>query len=148
MLFASITLLRLDWHLLTFLTSHFQYKKAGFFYLIHYWMQVSTRNWLHTGGINIELRCLEKAWNFQRFLYSQSGLHQWLTWRLLKVNCKMHFLSPYSYFSPCYFISHHSLFLFRWFTKVDALSLQRVIITKLKIWTLQTWFLKTGTSVL
>ena len=34
-----------------------------------------------------------------------------------------HFLSPYSYFSSCYFISHHSLFLFRWFTKVDALSL-------------------------
>ena len=89
MLFASITLLGLDWHLLTFLTPHFQYKKAGFFYLIHYWMQASTRNWLHTGGINIKLRCLEKAWNFQRFLYSQSGLHQWLTWRLLKVNCKM-----------------------------------------------------------
>ena len=89
MLFASITLLGLDWHLLTFLTPHFQYKKAGFFYLIHYWMQVSTRNWLHTGGINTELRCLEKAWNFQRFLYSQSGLHQWLTWSLLKVNCKM-----------------------------------------------------------
>ena len=89
MLFASITLLGLDWHLLTFLTSHFQYKKAGFFYLIHYWMQVSTRNWWHTESINIELRCLEKAWNFQRFLYSQSALHRWLTWRLLRVTCKM-----------------------------------------------------------
>ena len=34
-----------------------------------------------------------------------------------------HFLYLYSYFSPCYLISHHSLFIFRWFTKVDALSL-------------------------
>ena len=42
-----------------------------------------------------------------------------------------HFLSVYSYFSPCYLIFHHSLFLFRWFTTVDALSLQCVNITKL-----------------
>ena len=42
-----------------------------------------------------------------------------------------HFLSLYSYFSPCYLIFHHSLFLFRWFTTVDALSLQCVNITKL-----------------
>ena len=40
MLFVSITLLGLDWHLLTLLAFHFQHKKAGFFYLIHYWMQV------------------------------------------------------------------------------------------------------------
>ena len=67
----------------------FSIQKAGFFHLIHYWMQVSTRNWWHTESINIELRCLEKAWNFQRFLYSQSALHRWLTWRLLRVSCKM-----------------------------------------------------------
>ena len=59
-----------------------------------------------------------------------------------------HFLSLYSYFSPCYLISHHSLFLFRWFTTVDALSLQCVNITKLKTWTQQTWFSKEGTLVL
>ena len=33
------------------------------------------------------------------------------------------FLSLYSYFSPCYLISHHSLFLLRWLTTVEALSL-------------------------
>ena len=34
-----------------------------------------------------------------------------------------HFLSLYSYFSPCYHIFRHSLFLFRWFTTADVLSL-------------------------
>ena len=33
-----------------------------------------------------------------------------------------HFLPLYSCFSPCYLISYHSLFVFRWFTTVDALS--------------------------
>ena len=43
-----------------------------------------------------------------------------------------HFLSLYSYFSPCYLIFHHSLLPFRWFTIADALSLKRVVMTKLK----------------
>ena len=34
-----------------------------------------------------------------------------------------HLLSLCSYFSPCYIIFRHSLFLFRWFTTADALSL-------------------------
>ena len=105
----------------------------------------STRNLWHTERINIELRCLEEAWNIQRFLYSQSGLHRWLTWRLVKVielQNANHLLSLCSYFSPCNLISHHSLFLFRWFTTVDSLSLQRVAMTKLKTWTQQKRSLK------
>ena len=105
----------------------------------------STRNLWHTERINIELRCLEEAWNFQCFLYSQSGLHRWLTWRLVKVielQNANHLLSLCSYFSPCNLISHHSLFLFRWFTTVDSLSLQRVAMTKLKTWTQQKRSLK------
>ena len=49
----------------------FSIQKAGFFHLIHYWMQMSTRNWWHTERINIELRCHEKACNvsYIRSLY-------------------------------------------------------------------------------
>ena len=37
-------------------------------------------------------------------------------------------LSLYSYFSPCCLIFRYSLFLFRWFTTVDALSLWTCIL--------------------
>ena len=57
------------------------------------WCRWSTRILWHAESNNIELRCLEEAWNFQRFLYSQSGLHWWLTWRLVKVSCKMPIIS-------------------------------------------------------
>ena len=54
-----------------------------------------------------------------------------------------HFLSLYWYFSPCYLISHRSLFVFRWFTTVDALSNE-----KTKNLNSTTWPLKEGTSLL
>ena len=136
----------LDQLLLTLLTSHFQYKNVGFYYLIHDWMQVVhskfVKYWENQYRAPL---CLEEAWNFQRFLYSQSGLHRWLTWRLVKVielQNANHLLSLCSYFSPCNIISHHYLFLFRWFTTVDSLSLQRVAMTKLKTWTQQKRSLK------
>ena len=43
-----------------------------------------------------------------------------------------HFLSLYSYFSPCCLISRYSWFLSRWFTTVDALSLLTCRYDKIK----------------
>ena len=43
-----------------------------------------------------------------------------------------HFPSLYSYSSPCYLIFRHSLFLFRWFTTADALSLLTCRYDKIK----------------
>ena len=43
-----------------------------------------------------------------------------------------HFPSLYSYSSPCYLIFRYSLFLFRWFTTADALSLLTCRYDKIK----------------
>ena len=43
-----------------------------------------------------------------------------------------HFPSLYSFSSPCYLIFRHSLFLFRWFTTADALSLLTCRYDKIK----------------
>ena len=109
------------------------------------WCRWSTRILWHAESNNIELRCLEEAWNFQRFLYSQSGLHRWLTWRLVKVSCKMRIIFYHCiHTSACVILFPIALY----FYFADPQQLMHWAMKKLKTWTQQTWPLKEGTSLL
>ena len=109
------------------------------------WCRCSTRILWHAESNNIELRCLEEAWNFQRFLYSQSGLHRWLTWRLVKVSCKMPIIF-YPYIHTSARVISFPIALYFYFA--DPQQLMHWAMKKLKTWTQQTWPLKEGTSLL
>ena len=61
-----------------------------------------------------------------------TSLTTYLTFGEGELHNANHFLSLYSYFSPCCLISRYSWFLSRWFTTVDALSLLTCRYDKIK----------------
>ena len=115
----------LDWQLLILLISHFQYKKvASITQSIIELIQVVDSNFvacwkqqywapLSWGSMEFSTFLVFAVWTAS-MTYLANGKGE-----LQNAN---HFLPLYSYFSPCYLISYHSLFVFRWFTTVDALS--------------------------
>ena len=66
-LFASITLQGTGLTSVHFVNIPFLITKRWFLLLNHHSMQVVDTNLQHIENINIEPRCLEEAWNFQRF---------------------------------------------------------------------------------
>ena len=125
----------LDWQLLILLISHFQYKKvASITQSIIELMQVVDSNFVACWKQQYWAPLSWGSMEFSTFLVFAvwTALMTYLTFGKGELQNANHFLSLYSYFSPCYLISHHSLFLFRWSTTVVGLSLSPVVMTKLK----------------
>ena len=110
-LFATKTSLGPDWQLLILLTYHFQYRKVGFYYLIHYWMQVVDSKfvgyWKHQYWASLSWESME----FSAFLILAvwTASITYLTSGKGELQTTDYFLSLYSYFRACYLISHPSL---------------------------------------
>ena len=149
MLFASITLQGAGLTSVSFVNIPFSIPK-GRFLLLNPLLSAGGRHefaayWKHQyraplswGSMEFSAFLLFVVWT-SSMTYSTFGKGEWHT--------ANHFLSLYSFFSQSYLIFHHSLFLFRWFTTVNALSLLSVVLKNLKSWTQETWILKEVTSV-
>ena len=115
----------LDWQLLILLISHFQYKKvASITQSIIELMQVLDSNFVECWKQQYWAPLSRGSMEFSTFLVFAVWTASMtdLTFGKGELQNANHFLPLYSCFSSCYLISYHSLFVFRWFTTVDALS--------------------------
>ena len=115
----------LDWQLLIFLISHFNTKRSfSITQSIIELMQVLDSNFVECWKQQYWAPLSWGSMEFSTFLVfaAWTASMTYLTFGKGELQNANHFLSLYSYFSPCYLISHRSLFVFRWFTTVDALS--------------------------
>ena len=115
----------LDWQLLIFLISHFNTKRSlSITQSIIELMQVLDSNfvacWKQQYWAPLSWGSMEFS-TFLVFAVWTASMTD-LTFGKGELQNANHFLPLYSCFSPCYLISYHSLFVFRWFTTVDALS--------------------------
>ena len=102
--------------------------------IIHYQMQVVdakfVAHWKHQYWAPLSWGSME----FSAFLVFAvwTSSTTYLTFGKGELQNAHHFPPLYSYSSPCYLIFRHSLFLFRWFTTADALSLLTCRYDKIK----------------
>ena len=115
----------LDWQLLIFLISHFNTKRSlSITQSIIELMQVLDSNFVECWKQQYWAPLSWGSMEFSTFLVFAVWTASMtdLTFGKGELQNANHFLPLYSCFSPCYLISYHSLFVFRWFTTVDALS--------------------------
>ena len=115
----------LDWQLLIFLISHFNTKRSlSITQSIIELMQVLDSNFVECWKQQYWALLSWGSMEFSTFLVFAVWTASMtdLTFGKGELQNANHFLPLYSCFSPCYLISYHSLFVFRWFTTVDALS--------------------------
>ena len=88
-----------------------------------------TKRWIYGSILKISRCCFSETRENLAFYLTAWSRHVHLmflsmfTMLLSYTETTNRVLSPYSFFSPCYLISHDTLFLFRWLTTVEALSL-------------------------